>query len=160
MKKIYIALLIPCLVLVAMASYNQFLIMTSPEFEFEVEGYDPRDLLSGHYLQFRIKYKTDVHCEANYRPASLCVSPVEQLTLTDKPTDCDHWISGRCEGSRFQDKLNRYYIPQDRAKELESKLRVGKASVKIAVGKGNAVIKELLIDGRPWSESSDLQGKE
>lgn len=157
MKKIYLAVLIPCLVLATLASYHQYLIETAPEFEFEVEGYDPRDLLAGHYLQFRIKYKSDTKCDKSHRPASMCLLPQERLILTEKPLECENWISGRCDGAQFRDDLNRYYVPQDRAQELETKLRNGKASVKIAVGKGNAVIKALLIDGRPWKEAAPAQ---
>lgn len=159
MKKMFVAVIIPCLVLVSMTLHNQYLIMTAPEFEFEVEGYDPRDILAGHYLQFRIKYKAEINCTI-YGPASMCVSPEQRVINSDRPTECQNWIAGRCEGSKFKDDLNRFYIPQDRVQALQANLIDGKASVKVVVGKGNAVIKDLLINGRPWTETGEVQGTE
>ncbi|KYG65556.1 hypothetical protein AZI86_00300 [Bdellovibrio bacteriovorus] len=149
MKKLLLALAIPCLALLSMAAYHQTLIMTAPEHEFEIEGYDPRDLLSGHYLQFRIKYPTEIKCEYP-QPAHMCVSPTVRLMTGNNFEGCRQWITGTCNYGVFSDNLTRFYIPADRAAILEAAVQKGRATVKVAVAQGNAVIKDLLIDGKSW----------
>lgn len=151
MKKLILAVAIPCLALASMAIYNQSIIMTAPEYEFEIEGYDPRDILAGHYLVFRIKYPIDPICD-HYQPAAMCVHPEFKVMKEGEYTGCDQWITGRCDGKKFTDQLNRFYIPEAKAYKLEAKVRHGKATIKVAVGKGNAVIKDLLIDGKSWKD--------
>lgn len=151
MKKRMLALGIPCFVLLVMAAYHQVLIMTAPEHEFEIEGYDPRDLLSGHYLQFRVKYPTDIKCEQP-QPASMCVSPSVRLMTGNNFEGCRQWINGICNYGIFSDNLTRFYIPADRAAVLEAAIQKGRATVKVAVSQGNAVIKDLLINGKSWRE--------
>lgn len=151
MKKIILALAIPCFALFSMAVYHQVLIMTAPEHEFEIEGYDPRDLLSGHYLQFKIKYPTKIECN---RPtdAAMCVSPAVRLITDNNFKDCQQWINGTCNYGVFSDSLTRFYVPAERAAILEAAVQKGRATVKVAVTQGNAVIKDLLIDGKSWQE--------
>ena len=42
------------------------------EYRFEIEGYDPRDLLKGHYLIFRYKWPEDAQYPLNKHPPDAC----------------------------------------------------------------------------------------
>ncbi|WP_413585268.1 GDYXXLXY domain-containing protein [Bdellovibrio sp. HCB274] len=159
MKKMIAAVAIPCVVLLSLALYNQHFIMTGPVFEFEIEGYDPRDILAGHYLRFRIKYATDTKCTISYGPANMCLKPQQRVMEGDDVAGCENWIAGRCENALFRDDLDRFYIPQDRSLLLESQLIAGHASVQVVVGKGNALIKDLLVNGKPWTDVQKNQSK-
>lgn len=153
MKKLIAALAIPCIALLAMALYNQRILSGYPEHEFEIEGYDPRDLLAGHYLRFTIKYDIDTTCEQDkYIDVQICVSPTKRMITDGNMQGCNQWINATCYKNRVNDQLNRFYVPEDKATHLENLIRGKKASVKIAVGQGNAVIKDLLIDGFSWKK--------
>lgn len=153
MKKLIVALTIPTFALLSLALYNQFHIQTATEYEFEIEGYDPRDLLAGHYLNFRIKYGIEIPCDKyNRQEMNVCVKPTFAATLGRIPKSCEKWIAGECNGGVFQDNLTRFYVTESRAGLIEARVRTGKATVKIAVAKGNAIIRDLLIDGKSWKE--------
>lgn len=153
MKKQIIAVSIPIAILLALTTYNEYLSRTLPEVVLPIEGYDPRDLLAGHYLTFRIKYEASTQCTVKeHSQADMCVSPKQELMESGPNPSCKQWIRGHCVGGTFQSDLNRYYVPQEKARDLEKALLNGEASVRISVGSGNAIIKDLLIKGRSWKE--------
>ncbi|WP_413560546.1 GDYXXLXY domain-containing protein [Bdellovibrio sp. HCB209] len=153
MKKLIAAIAIPCLTLLAMALYHQSLLSTSPEYEFEITGYDPRDLLAGRYLRFTIKYDMDTTCEQDkYIDVKMCVSPFKRMITDGNLDGCKQWINGTCYKSRVNDQLNRFYVPEDKAPVLESAMVGKRATIKVSVGQGNAVIKDLLIEGKSWKD--------
>ena len=90
-----------------------------------ITGYDPRDLLSGHYIEFRIDW-----AKAN----------CNQLD----------W-NGSCPRKDFDD-VTRYYVPESQAHELERVInnRQFDTQMVFAYSKRLVVAKELLIDGQPW----------
>lgn len=147
-----IALAIPVVFLVGLTFYHQILLFTQTEYVFAIEGYDPRDLLSGNYIQFRIRYDIPTSCETYVEKVAICLKP-ERRMIYGEVTGCEEWISGECRHHQFEDHLNRFYIPQDRAAALEARVRAGKTEVKVSVGKGSAIIKDLLIDGKSWKEA-------
>ena len=52
------------------------------------------------------------------------------------------------------ENLNRFYIPEEHAAVLDSKVRDKQGSLVLAVdAQGNAVIKDLLINGKPWRDA-------
>lgn len=56
-KAVYIlALILPLLFLGAQSAYNIWARMVAPVYTVSIEGYDPRDLVYGEYLQFRLKW--------------------------------------------------------------------------------------------------------
>ena len=65
-RALYItAFVFPFALLVGMAGINEYHLKTSRTLVLPVEGYDPRDLLSGRYLVYKINY--GLKCPA--RPA-------------------------------------------------------------------------------------------
>ncbi|HMI90667.1 MAG TPA: GDYXXLXY domain-containing protein [Polyangiales bacterium] len=101
----------------------------SNEFVFAIGGYDPRDLLKGHYLQFRLRARdlpTREACDgSNGQTCCLCLmrtgrnDPVE-LTRATCATATD-----QCDGAlaeRYLSTSLRYYIPELEAPSLDQQL--------------------------------------
>ena len=107
-----------------------------PEVTVRITGYDPRDLLSGHYISYVIDWGK---------------------------TDCTQFEDAICPKREFStlrkyDSSLRYYIPEENAKELDSILRRGifnkhRFEVVYSYKKGlTPRASELLIDGKKWQD--------
>jgi len=146
--KILIALSIPIVVL-GILTMNHYLALKGHLVTLPVRGYDPRDLLSGHYIQFTVEYPKKPNCEYDKQSIKACLDD-----------SCKTFIKGTCHRSRFLAGIERFYIPQDNAKELESSLRNSdkKTEIVVSVSKnGKAAIKEFLINGCPWDKYLDKE---
>lgn len=162
---ILIALCTPILVLLILTFYKKYILTVGQPVTLQITGYDPRDLLSGHYLIYRVdygvKYKCDyrrysVNQKANKRlerlsnyPAYMCL---ENKTFTRRfPHECGLLIKGRCERGQFKAGIERFYIPESDAPRLDKLVRAKKASIVLSVMRdGRAQIKDLLIEGKSW----------
>lgn len=108
------------------------------EVRLPIRGYDPRDLLSGHYIQYQIDWEN---------------------------ADCKQFKNGICpedefciEG-RWGGKQCRFYIPEEHAEALD-KLFIKRNDedlvfeVVYSYKKGfKPMAKELLINGKDWREA-------
>lgn len=126
-----LAALIPALALLGWVGLNETRLRSGEEFVLPITGYDPRDLLSGHYLRFQILY------------------PSEE-------GDCPAY-RGHCEYGRFVSRanINRYYIPEVDAEWLDEMLRKGERKADIVVvisSAGKVYLKDLRFDGKSWRE--------
>lgn len=152
--KLIIALLIPILGLLALTLYKRNIYHNGKEVILDIEGYDPRDLLSGHYIRYTVKYGVDNICPDKYyvESAYLCLDP--KGFSDSEPSNCKTMLKGRCDYNKaFAAGIERFYIPESRAKELEDKVRDKHAQIIVGVmPSGEAVVKDLLIDGQKWSE--------
>jgi len=100
---------------------------TAPIYKVRIEGFDPRDLLYGHYLMFRF-------------------TPERSADRDTFPEDFDLVLDG------FD---GRYYIPERHAYTLEEYIRDQKRIMEIEVGvpdHGNAFLGDLYIDGLPMRD--------
>jgi uncharacterized membrane-anchored protein len=151
--KLIAALVLPIAVLFGMATYQQFLSATGGDHIVAIEGYDPTDLLSGSFIRFRIKYDTSRNCSlANGVVAYMCVKPDHHLMASDPGSTCEQWIEGRCRQNIFEDEINRFYIPEEKAKDIEREVLAGRAQIRLSVGKDSYVVKDLLINGKSWKD--------
>ena len=126
----------------------------APRIDVAIEGVDPRDLLRGRYLVFRVKTqqadlgRADACAlkEGDGRHALYLADQGRPLTLAGpvSSAQCDFWVD-----SRFVRKTHRVYVQEDRARDLEEAVRDGRASVRLAlIGSNSARVVELLIDGK------------
>lgn len=138
-NKIIAALAFPVAVLLVWTLLLTAKVLAMPEATVRIAGYDPRDLLSGHYIDYTIDWdNTDCAQFEN----NTC--PQEDFA---RYADNAYW------GSRY-----RFYIPETHAQELDELFRfndenhVFEIIYKYSPGM-RPVAKELLIDGRPWRET-------
>ena len=110
---------------------------TGTEIKVAVMGYDPRDLLSGHYIRYTIDWeKTD----CSQFPNGIC--PKDEF----------------CKQSRFENQC-RFYIPERHAEKLDRLFRRRNNTTMIfeviysyQAGR-EPLAKKLLINGKDWRES-------
>lgn len=120
-----------------------------------IQGFDPRDLLAGHYLTYDIDYGiSDEHgCPASHIEATACLQPERHIYPSDElPDSCTQYISGNCnDAAQFIAGLERFYVPEKYAKRLEAHVQNGEGQLVITLdGNGKAAIRDLLINDRPW----------
>lgn len=134
----------------------------APEIEVKIEGYDPRDPLRGQYLQYRISVEGEelgnrfgagglVGGDRIYR-SHACAGPknprLSAVRLHDggpRPEGCEIELP-----ADFIYQPHRYYIQQDRGRELEEAVMKGSASVLLRVISSREVtVEQLLVDGEP-----------
>lgn len=154
-RKIALAVLIPILSLIALTGYKHFVRTTGTQVELPISGYDPRDLLAGHYLIYTVNYGVLDECLSRQgeREAYICLT--QRFFSFEKPEACATFIKGSCRNGRFEAGIEKFFIPQSDAPQLEIDVREKKASIVLSVmSSGTAQVKELLIDGKSWKKST------
>lgn len=164
--------LLPTLALGAVIAKNEASLAQAKIWRVKITGYDPRDLLYGHYLNFRFSWNwkdarrscsdaedcalcftaqegTDVPLvsyEAQSQAASTCVSYV--------PVKSCARHSIYCPSDRFiPETTQRYLIPEDAGPDLERILRDQNHDVKLEVKitpSGQRIFGDLTVDSLPW----------
>lgn len=123
--------------LICLMSWTVFLSVTrnqGTEVKVAVMGYDPRDLISGHYIAYQIDWGK---------------------------TDCTQFPDKKCPAREFCREARwgrqcRFYIPEEYAKKLDDLFRRRSSEgtrfeVIYAYRTGHKpMAKELLINGQPW----------
>ncbi|MEW5849793.1 MAG: GDYXXLXY domain-containing protein [Myxococcota bacterium] len=153
-----LALALPLVVLFLMVVRAELVLATGRHYELAISGYDPRDLLRGQYLRYRIEWNASPppSCvEGSEPPCCLCVeadatpeNPRVRTTPCERVNECQAFI----RASELSN-LEKYFVPEDMGLPLERAIRDRRASIRVAVSpRGDAVIEELLLDGRPWRE--------
>ena len=113
-----------------------------PEVTVRIAGYDPRDLLSGHYIAYTIDWEN---------------------------TDCGQFENGICPKEAFYESgidglwgnNHRFYIPERKAAELDRIFRNGENDDRVfEVVYGFApgfrpLAKRMLINGQDWRKAVD-----
>ena len=154
-KGLLIALIIPIISLAVLIGYKKYILSIGKEVILPITGYDPRDLLSGHYLIYTINYGVEDICRGmSYKlkkPGYVCLST--KTFSYNWPDNCELLITGICNRSRFEAGIERYYVPEEEAKKLEDLVRSKEASIVLSVPRnGKAQIKDLLINGTSWRD--------
>lgn len=163
-KRLVFAIAFPIVLLLGLTLQKHTLRQTGTKKIFPISGYDPRDLLSGHYLIYAIDYGVGDLCKydsSNALPPSLeshiCFDTNRYVT-GPVSSSCRVAIRGECKAGRFVAGLERFYVPQEKALALEKLIQSKKASIVVSIGdSGQAQVTDLLIEGVPWQEA--LAGK-
>jgi uncharacterized membrane-anchored protein len=122
---------------------------TGETVEFKITGYDPRDLLSGHYLTYTVDFGK-LEAKTQNRSAYLCLD--DKTVYSKKPSSCALGFAGEYYGNKtfHQRDIDRFYIPEEYAPLLDKALRSGRhdAKIKVLITKsGRAYVKEMYFDG-------------
>lgn len=154
MKRVF-AIFFPVLLLAFWVLSLEFEKRSGTEYHLKIEGYDPRDLLSGHYLQFRLTFLPGSECSgADSERTCACFASsadnpkvlegVEVKNCIQAAEECPVYIEGSCSRGRFLAGLERYYIPEELAPALS--VIPDKATALVALnGNGKAAIKGLMV---------------
>ncbi|QIQ87288.1 GDYXXLXY domain-containing protein [Erythrobacter sp.] len=132
------ALALPLAGLAALWAWSDYASRQGTDWEVPVEGYDPRDLLRGHYVEFTYDWPIrEDEAAANWdfapSPWGLCLSghpPTIAEAVPFDPYDeaalaaCAHPLLADSGGVYGNDSLvrGRLYVGQERAREIEEQL--------------------------------------
>lgn len=176
-RSLWAAALIPAIGIAVLVARAELKLRSGQRFRVAIEGYDPRDLLHGHFLQYRYAFNwqgadtcgaaaassgahgVDFGCcvcltRNDQSGASSAGPPKEtpsarQVQCPDAPSSsCDAWLQYSEVAPPRQ-----YFIPEDKAKALDMAFRTLPAEVDLEVRQsGEASVGELYLDGAPWRE--------
>lgn len=164
-----IAVLIPVVGLLFLVGRAEFAARSGPTWHIPIEGYDPRDLLHGRYLryQFRFNWQGQNDCGdrvTDSRPdldadCCLCLTRTNELGIDPAVRQTSCYAVESCDGWLRAEAVEpplRYFVPEDRARELEKALGEREASLELTSGSsGTPAIIELYLDGAPWRQQLD-----
>jgi uncharacterized membrane-anchored protein len=162
--RLVIALLLPLVALLLLIVRAELVLMQGKRWTVAITGYDPRDLVRGHYLLFRLKWKPasslDEQCPSTSENCYLCLErqggdtsarpePTMRRVYPYQTKQCDSAFPAATE-----ENLHKYFIPEDKGAVLERAIREKEASLVLAVSAtGEVVIKDLLLNDEPWTQA-------
>ena len=123
------ALVLPLVGLAGLWVWTDSWTREGTDWEVPVEGYDPRDLLRGHYIQFQYDWPGEEVAEENrwWLPA-FCIEgeapTIERIVVREDVERCAHFAKpdpASIYGGQGL-RRGRLYVPQARARILEEKL--------------------------------------
>ncbi len=166
-----IGVVIPVLGVVALIARAEVKTRMGETFRVGITGYDPRDLLHGHYLQYRYDWdwQGEHGCgggegietaafDRSLADAECCVCltrrgsppaiPSARRVACQAVEECDAWLSGAEVAPP-----RRFFIPEEKASQLEAAFQKHRAQVDLTVrASGQASVGELYLENRPWRE--------
>jgi len=149
------AIIVPILTLFVWWTKIETSVRHGTTIRIPVEGYDPRDLLAGHYVRFNVTLGSVKPCEQpNQIEACVCFasengsdrySPIWGGECSDALPSCPALLRGTCHGSSFDSGVDRYSISEDLAPALQ---RIPPNSTVIVAldDSGQAHVVQLLVD--------------
>jgi len=125
-----LAVALPVLLIAGGIARSEYAVHNRPTFRFAVEGYDPRDLLRGRYLQYRVKLDRqpalDACDESVGESCCLCVTRgAPSAGATVAPARCET-ARASCDAAldaHVYDEPQRQYISELAAPKLEQRFR-------------------------------------
>lgn len=130
MNRLLLALALPLVGLATLWGWTDYKAGQGTDWDVPVAGYDPRDLLRGHYITFRYDWPGLSTSVSLATQPSLCLigeAPVIRQVIPEfdpdtamvPPPDCSHFVRA---GDRFGLDRGILYVPQDKAAGLEKQL--------------------------------------
>jgi len=166
-RLLLVAVIAPILGLIALIGRAELNLRGGREWHLPITGYDPRDLLSGHYLryQYALDWDPPNGCGsaadgAIDRDCCVCLSPTDgsreprfRNVRCDAVSSCLSWTRGRdLTGEQ------RFFIPAERATALEEAIRSRRATIRASItDEGTVAVDTLLLDGQPWQDALAAQ---
>ena len=160
-----IAVILPIALLVVMIGRAEWQLEHSQTWHFAIRGYDPRDLLRGHYLRFNLAVQatgTSEACGISDPDCCYCLSEGPQLEANATVATCGEAID-QCDAfvrTAPLHSLDRFYIPEAGRSDMEARLREaareGQAHLAVAVSsEGEPMIEALLLNGVPIEAAAE-----
>jgi len=143
---LWFALLLPIVAFTGLVMRAELLRASGPVFHVAIAGYDPRDLLQGHYLRYRLQWPTDGECDGATCCLCLQTSGVHTKVacgVVDKT--CDAQLS-----RPVVEQGREFFIQENAGPALEQAIRRGQGAIALNVTpNGQVHVHELFIDGVP-----------
>ncbi|MBR1946367.1 MAG: GDYXXLXY domain-containing protein [Alphaproteobacteria bacterium] len=161
MLKTKILLFLPVFILLGWTLSVQSMISQGTKIDLPVRGYDPRDILAGHYLSVAVDYDSfpseckteDKELRWKKREAFFCAS--SGRIVLERRADCRAFINGYCWYDHFYDNVSRFYVPEETAGQLEKAVRKKENNPVLRLSvtpDGKAFPIELILQGMPYKE--------
>ena len=164
-NKTKILLFIPVFVLLGWTLSVQSMISQGEKLDLPVRGYDPRDILAGHYLSVSVDYDafpSECKVEDKKENRELLWKKRDAFFCTDagrivleRPAVCRSFIKGYCYYNRFHDGVSRFYVSEKKAGALEKAVRdkSKRPMLRLSVTPdGRAFPLDLILEGMPYKE--------
>lgn len=141
------AILIPLAGLAHLVYSYQTTLARGTTVTFPIRGYDPRDILAGHYLTYQIDYGVQPPSCEKEKPICFCIedrssTPPRGHFEDCASSSCKTAIRGICRYSAFTAGIERWYLTE--AKAVEIRAAPGDKVV-VAVGPdGQALVKDFI----------------
>ncbi len=175
-------LAIPFMAMIFMIAMNHYRENNYQEYRIAIDGYDPRDLLKGHYIRFTYDWPENAVNKSgfimnkmisqSFRREQLCVcfsgdslNPDVRFdlckgkNLEGQRCDAGVKVNGWGGGTGFQqpdETLRNYFVAEEHAYTLEKMLREGKHKFSVGIvpqpGGRAAALKMMYVDGIPLDE--------
>jgi uncharacterized membrane-anchored protein len=164
-KLLVAAVALPLVAITAGVVRAELHLSHSKEWEFRVAGYDPRDLLEGHYIRLSVALDEGLQrtaCSGDQGDSCcLCLTSLGEHTPPRVERATCAVAKAECDGAvREQDlrAIDRYYVPESRAEELTRRFqqaaRQQTARLVVAVdAQGIPQVKALVVDGERLEEA-------
>jgi hypothetical protein len=159
-RLLLVAVIFPILGLLALIGRAELNLHSGLPWELKISGYDPRDLLSGHYLRYQYQFEwsrvpscgsaetIDPACCLCLQPKPASREPIVRSVRCEAVDGCLSWLRGSDVAGE-----QRYFVPDARAAELEQALRDHDASLRVSItDDGTLAVDTLLLDGVPWQD--------
>ncbi|MCB1158241.1 MAG: GDYXXLXY domain-containing protein, partial [Leptospiraceae bacterium] len=122
-KYLLFSLIIPILALLFLTFYKAYILSFGLKFVLPITGYDPRDLLSGHFVTYNVEYGMENPCGDLSRGSKHCICLHKDISKnyvvkncnSSELSSCTAFIKGVCKTSRFEAGIEKYFIPEDKA---------------------------------------------
>lgn len=146
-------------------------IAVSPQIQLGITGYDPRDLLSGHYLTYTVQYGREV-CptgsmvdEGYETDRCVCFGTKTDKAKTtaswigacdERPSGefCKAYLKGTCQWGRFTAGIESFFFSDTRTAVLNVVPPNSSILVRVT-GSGRGIVTGLLIGGKPYQQFFD-----
>lgn len=173
-SKILLIFLLPIVVLGAWTLRLRWQGTSGVSVELPIEGFDPRDPISGHYVTYRLAMGRMDPCRPDgqdlvSREEERCLcfdtedthEPNWAGACAAKPMECSLYLKGTCQWSGFMAGVERYYIPEADSDWLQVVPPKSRIILSLTEG-GHALVKEFLPEGQnyqTWIERKKAEQK-
>ena len=144
--QLWLALLLPIVAFAGLVVHAELLRTSGPVFRVAIAGYDPRDLLQGHYLRYRLQWPAEGTCDDATCCMCLQISGVHTKVVCGIANKtCDAQLS-----RQMVEQGREFFIQEDAGPSLEQAIRRGQGAMALNVTpNGQIRVHELFIDGVP-----------
>ncbi|MCB1142125.1 MAG: GDYXXLXY domain-containing protein [Leptospiraceae bacterium] len=148
-KLLILSVLIPIFSLLFLMFKKIHTRQTGLSYVLPISGFDPIDLLSGHYVTYRIDYGFNP-CESQGSQC-ICLHLGEETasyldSCSTNRNHCDSVLHGECQSGLFRAGIEKFFIPEGKAEHYDTIVRHGKSKIEIVIDKnGNALVKDLYL---------------